>query len=82
MSTEPKGKPPTHGVYITPQEGKKGRWQKIGVAWMHKDTRGATIILDALPVSGRAVLREFGDEVADGGDTGESFNEAANGGQQ
>lgn len=74
-----KKNPPTHGVYITPEKGKKGRWTKIGAGWMHKDTHGLLLILDAMPVSGRAVVRLLEDETAQTDDT---FNEAANGGQQ
>lgn len=33
-------------------------WRAIGAAWAHGDGKGVDIILDALPVSGRVVLRE------------------------
>jgi len=82
MSVKPKGNPPTHGIYITPQEGKKGRWQKIGAAWLHKDKLGSTLIFDALPVGGRAVIRLLEDETNTTAESGDAFNEAADGGQQ
>lgn len=79
MNTKSKGTPPTHGIYITPQEGKKGRWQKIGAGWLHKDGKGLSLIFDAVPVNGRAALRLIEETTDEAGDT---FNEAANGGQQ
>ena len=32
-------------------------WLKIGVAFMHEDGHGYDVVLDALPVNGRVVLR-------------------------
>ena len=37
----------------------KGRWTEIGAAWLHKDGKGFSIKLQALPVDGRIVLREL-----------------------
>ena len=37
---------------------KKGRWLEIGAAWKHKDDEGLDLTLEALPVSGRVVLRK------------------------
>jgi hypothetical protein len=39
-------------------------WTRIGSAWPHKDGKGFNIVLSALPVNGRVVLREFSDEDA------------------
>jgi len=36
----------------------KARWTRIGAAFAHKDAAGFDIVLDALPVTGRIVLRE------------------------
>ena len=36
----------------------KGHWLEIGAAWPHKDGKGYSINLRALPVDGRIVLRE------------------------
>jgi hypothetical protein len=39
-------------------EGKeKSDWLKIGVAWMHEDSKGFNIDLAATPVTGRIVVR-------------------------
>jgi hypothetical protein len=41
------------------REGKPdSSWQKIGVAWKHKDEDGFNIVLDCFPVNGRIVVRK------------------------
>lgn len=52
-------KGPSHGVYIVQGEGAKAHWLKIGAAWYHGDGKGANIILEALPLSNKIVVREF-----------------------
>lgn len=32
-------------------------WLKVGSAWAHKDGKGFDVVLDAVPVGGRVVLR-------------------------
>lgn len=41
---------------------KKANWREIGVAFHHKDGKGLDLLLDALPVSGRVVLRAIEDK--------------------
>ncbi len=66
MKKEPKEKkPPTHGVYVVQGDGDNGRWIKIGAAWLHGDTKGANVILDALPLTNKIVLREFSEKDAE-----------------
>ena len=53
---------PTHTAYsvrdFKKQDGEAdSSWSKIGVAFLHKDGKGLDVVLDALPVSGRIVLR-------------------------
>ena len=53
---------PTHTAYsvrdFKKQDGAAdSSWSKIGVAFLHKDGKGLDVVLDALPVSGRIVLR-------------------------
>ena len=36
---------------------KDSEWLKVGAAWPHKDGKGFDLNLDALPTSGRIVLR-------------------------
>ena len=40
-------------------EGRKGAvWNTVGAVWLHKDGKGADVLLHAIPLSGRIVLRE------------------------
>jgi hypothetical protein len=41
------------------REVKEGKdfWTRIGSAWSHKDGKGFTVQLDAIPVDGRITLR-------------------------
>lgn len=53
---------PTHTAYsvrdFKKQDGAAhSSWSKIGVAFLHKDGKGLDVVLDALPVSDRIVLR-------------------------
>ena len=40
------------------EDRSKGHWTDVGAAWPHKDGKGYSINLRALPVDGRIVLRE------------------------
>jgi hypothetical protein len=53
---------PTHIAYsVRDFEKKPGEadssWLKVGVGFLHKDGKGFDVVLDAVPVSGRIVLR-------------------------
>lgn len=51
-------KKPTHIAYVV-RDGKADQsfWRAIGSAWVHKDAKGFDLLLDAVPTSGRVVLR-------------------------
>ncbi len=55
---------PTHYVYHIIErtqdasDEKTGFWTKIGAAWPHKDGKGFTVSIDAIPLNGRLILRE------------------------
>ena len=34
-------------------------WTRVGSAWPHKDGKGLNVVLSALPVGNRLVLREY-----------------------
>ena len=38
-------------------------WLNIGVAFPHKDTKGVNVILQALPLNGKLVLRLYEEEL-------------------
>lgn len=52
---------PTHIAYAVRNFEKDDKadssWSRIGVAFEHKDGKGFDVTLDAVPVSGRVVLR-------------------------
>jgi hypothetical protein len=43
----------------TEGEGNDAFWTRIGSAWPHKDGKGLNLVLSALPINGRLVLREY-----------------------
>ena len=57
-------KKPTHKVFVVEEREGEGKdedafWTRVGSAWPHKDGKGYNIVLSALPLNGRLVLREF-----------------------
>lgn len=63
---------PSHKAYAVEDRVVEGEetdafWTRIGSAWPHKDGKGLNVVLSALPVNGRLVLREYTpeDEKAD-----------------
>lgn len=38
-------------------EGQKAFWTRIGAFFAHDDNEGGTLVLEALPIDGRVVLR-------------------------
>lgn len=60
MTSTPTGKKPTHTAYVVrdgKKESDKGYWLEVGAAWPHKDGKGFDVVLSALPVDGRLVVR-------------------------
>lgn len=56
----PRGKKPDLIAYdVRDVEGRKEAvWNTVGAVWIHKDGKGADVLLHAVPLSGRIVLRE------------------------
>ena len=52
---------PVYDVYVVEErgEGQDAFWLKVGAAFAHKDQDGLNIVLQALPLGGRLVLRRF-----------------------
>ena len=49
---------PTYQAYtVVKREGQDDYWLNIGAAWMHQDGEGFNIMLQALPINGKIVLR-------------------------
>jgi hypothetical protein len=56
-NTTGKKKPDFVAFNVRPRNDKKSRWTEIGVAFRHKDGNGLDILIDAVPLSGKIVLR-------------------------
>lgn len=50
---------PTHRLYQVTGDGPEAFWREIGAAWPNKDGRGFSIAYNAIPLSGRVVMREI-----------------------
>ncbi|MGE0677201.1 hypothetical protein [Pseudolabrys sp.] len=55
---------PSHSVFVVEGEGDSAYWTKVGSAWAHQDGEGFNVMLTALPVTGRLVLRVVKQEAA------------------
>ena len=55
------GNRPSHRAYTVRDRGDNEDpfWTRIGAVFPHKDGKGFNLVLDALPVDGRVVVREF-----------------------
>jgi len=60
-------KSPTHAVYVVEErsDDQDPFWTRIGAAWPNKDGKGYNLQLRALPIGGRIVMREIGEEEAE-----------------
>ena len=47
----------SHRLFNVTGDGDNARWTDIGVAWATKDEKGFTLVLNAIPVNGRIVMR-------------------------
>lgn len=57
-----KNRPDLAAYVVRDRDDKKSTWREIGVAFKHKDGKGFDLLLDAVPVDGRVVLREIEDK--------------------
>ena len=54
---------PTHRVYsVIKREGKEDFWLNLGVCFSHEDNQGFNLLLQALPIDGKLVMRTYRDE--------------------
>jgi hypothetical protein len=57
---------PSHRVYVVVQrEGAEDFWINVGAAFSHSDGKGFNVIVQALPVDGKLVLRVPQDDTGD-----------------
>lgn len=55
--TAPSVRKPTHRLYRVDGDGKTAVWTPIGAAWPNKDGKGFNLSVEAMPLTGRVVLR-------------------------
>ncbi len=53
------GRKPTHRIYRVIGEGKNASWTPIGAAWPNQDGMGFSISCDAVPLTGRILMRKI-----------------------
>jgi hypothetical protein len=53
------GRSPTHRLYRVQGDGEAAIWTPIGAAWPNKDGKGFNLSCDAVPLTGRLVLRSI-----------------------
>lgn len=57
---------PAFRVYsVIPREGKNDYWLNIGLAFPHQDGKGFNVMLQALPLNAKLVLREAAEHEED-----------------
>lgn len=57
---------PSHRAYtVIKREGKEDYWLNLGVAFEHDDNAGYNLLLQALPIDGKLVLRTYKDDEDD-----------------
>lgn len=61
------GRKPTHRIYRVIGDGSTSNWMPIGAAWANKDGKGFSIACDAVPLTGRIVMREITERETAGG---------------
>ncbi len=52
-------KPAYRAYSVIKREGKEDFWLNLGVAFAHEDGEGFNLLLQALPVDGKLVLRTY-----------------------
>ena len=62
MTTQTTNAKPTHRLFNVTGTGKTANWTEVGAAWPNKDGHGFSLIFDALPLSGRVVMRAITDK--------------------
>jgi hypothetical protein len=51
---------PTHRAYtVIKREGKEDYWLNLGVGFAHEDGEGFNLLLQAMPLDGKLVLRTY-----------------------
>jgi len=66
MADKEQSKQPSHRAYtVIRREGQDDFWLNIGLAFPHNDGKGLNIMLQAMPLDGKIVLREANSDEAE-----------------
>jgi hypothetical protein len=85
MTDNTNKKRPTHIVWQViggQEDGSKAFWQRIGVCWAHSKGTGMNVVLEAVPLIGRVVIRERKEDEVVPGDQDTSTDTADTNGDQ
>lgn len=55
-------KPAFRAYTVIKRDGKEDYWLNLGVAFPHEDGEGFNLLLQALPIDGKLVLRTYKDD--------------------
>ena len=55
-------RPDVAAYVVRDREDKKSNWREVGIGFAHKDGKGFDLLLDAVPVGGRLVVRTIEDK--------------------
>ena len=55
-------KPAFRAYTVVKREGKEDYWLNLGIAFAHEDGEGFNLLLQALPIDGKIVLRTYKEE--------------------
>ena len=58
---------PTHRLYRVVGDGAGAIWTPIGAAWPNKDGQGFSLTCEAMPLTGRIVMRAIVERAEAGG---------------
>ncbi len=58
-------KPAFRAYTVVKHEGKEDYWLNLGIAFPHDDGEGFNLLLQALPIDGKIVLRTYKEEEDD-----------------
>ncbi len=61
------GRKPTYRLYRVLGDGQGAIWTPIGAAWPNKDGLGFSLACDAMPLTGRIVMRAITERSEPGG---------------
>ena len=62
MSSNNSNQPAFRVYSVIPRDGKDDYWLNIGLAFPHQDGKGFNVMLQALPLNAKLVLREPSEE--------------------